>query len=96
MSDAHIDKSIYKHKLYSEDNPTGWDITFLIYDEAQLNEKETELISLYHKNGFQLLNKTSGGQGEGKYGIAENKPSRGYHDGLRQGYLNAQRYRKVV
>ena len=41
--------------------------------------------------GYQLKNKTSGMQGKGKQGISENRPSKGYHDGLKQGYKNAQK-----
>lgn len=38
-----------------------------------------------------MLNKTSGGQGEGKYGIAPNKPSKSYRDGIAQGEKNIKR-----
>ena len=41
--------------------------------------------------GYQLRNKTAGGQGEGKFEIGEIKPRKTYHDGIKQGYLNAQR-----
>jgi flagellar biosynthesis/type III secretory pathway protein FliH len=41
--------------------------------------------------GYQLRNKTSGGQDEGKIQIADYKPAKGYRDGLKQGYKNAQR-----
>ena len=36
----HIDLSIKKHKLYSEDNQTGWKIGCLFFPESELNEKE--------------------------------------------------------
>ena len=42
-------------------------------------------------NGYQLLNKTSGGQDGGKIGIAPNKQPKGYRDGLKQGRENARR-----
>ena len=42
--------------------------------------------------GDQLRNKTSGSQGEGKAGIADNKPAKGYYDGKRQGYKDAQKF----
>ena len=35
--------------------------------------------------GYQLRNKTSGSQGEGKQGIAENKESKGYRQGIAYG-----------
>lgn len=43
-----------------------------------------------HLSGYQ--HKTSGSQGKGKSGIADNKPSKGYYDGLAQGYKNAQKF----
>ena len=81
----HIDLSIKKHKLYSEDNPTGWKIGCLFFPESELNEKEQYYIKLYANNGYQMRNKTSGSQGEGKSGIADNRPAKGYHDGIAQG-----------
>ena len=81
----HIDLSIKKHKLYSEDNPTGWKIGCLFFPESELNEKEQYYIKLYANNGYQMRNKTSGSQGEGKTGIADNRPAKGYHDGIAQG-----------
>ena len=38
--------------------------------------------------GYQLRNKTSGSQGEGKSQIAEYKAVKGYRDGLEQGRKN--------
>ena len=88
----HIDISIKKHKLWSENNPTGWRIGVMACDKAQLDELEQKYIKMYADRGYQLRNKTSGSQGEGKQGIAENKPAKGYYDGKAQGYLDAQRY----
>lgn len=85
----HIDLSLKKHKLYSEENPCGWKIEAIHYPESELDEKEQYWIKYYADNGFQLRNKTSGSQGEGKAQIADFKPSRGYRDGLKQGYKNA-------
>lgn len=81
----HIDLSLKKHKLYGKNNLTGWQIDFKEYPICLLDEKETEFIAEYAKNGYQLRNKTSGGQGQGKQGIADNKPSKGYYDGIAQG-----------
>ena len=36
----HIDLSIRKHGLYSENNPDGWNINFMHFPKEQLNEKE--------------------------------------------------------
>ena len=88
----HIDKSIKKRKLWSKENPTGWRVYFLEFPEDQLDTLEQKYILAYHKKGYQLYNKTAGGQGSGKIGIGEYKPAKTYRDGLRQGYLNAQRY----
>lgn len=88
----HIDLSIKKHGLYSADNPFGWEVNYLRFPENELDAKEQHFIMRYANAGWQMRNKTSGGQGEGKRGIADNKPSKTYYDGLAQGYKNAQRF----
>ncbi len=87
----HIDLSIKKHGLYSEENPTGWRIVYYHCAEDELNENEREMISKYANAGYQLRNKTSGGQDGGKFGIAENRSPKGYRDGVAQGYENARK-----
>ena len=87
----HIDLSIKKHGLYSDSNPYGYEINFINYPESDLDEKEKHYISLYAKHGYQLRNKTAGGQGEGKKQIDEYRPAKGYRDGLAQGYRNASK-----
>jgi hypothetical protein len=87
----HIDLSLKKHGLYSDKNICGWKIRFLEFEISQLDEKEQFYIKQYALNGYQLRNKTSGSQGEGKQQIAEFRPQKGYHDGLKQGYKNASR-----
>lgn len=88
----HIDLSIKKHGLYdSEKNPSGWRVLFIKFPEEQLDVAERSYIESFANNGFQMRNKTIGGQNEGKTGLAENKPSKGYHDGLKQGYENARK-----
>lgn len=81
----HIDLSLKKHKLYSEDNPHGWKVNFLNFPENELDEKEQFFIKQYAMSGYQLRNKTSGSQGSGKAQINEYKPQKGYRDGIRQG-----------
>lgn len=88
----HIDLSIKKHGLWSEKNPCGWRVTFLEYPVDKLDEAEQKHILDLANKGYQLRNKTSGSQGKGKQGIADNSSPKGYHDGLRQGYKNAQKY----
>lgn len=88
----HIDLSIKKHGLWNENNLTGWKIGVIECDETQLDELEKKYILTYANKGYQMRNVTKGGQGEGKTNINESKPARGYHDGLKQGYKNAQKY----
>ena len=40
----HIDLSIKKHKLWSENNLTGWRITFVLAPTEKLDELEQEYI----------------------------------------------------
>ena len=88
----HIDLSIKKHKLLSPNNPYGWCVKKVEYCRAtELDEKEREYILKAAHAGYQLLNKTSGGQDDGKIGIAPNSPTKGYRDGIKQGYENARR-----
>lgn len=81
----HIDLSLRTHRLYSEDNPYGWKVGFMHFPVSQLDEKEQYYIKQYALNGYQLRNKTSGSQGEGKSKIDEYKPAKGYRDGIKQG-----------
>lgn len=81
----HIDLSLRKHGLYSSNNVNGWKVGFLHYLEDMLDEKEQHYIKQYAQNGYQLRNKTSGSQGEGKRQIDEYRPQKGYYDGLQQG-----------
>lgn len=88
----HIDKSLKAHKLYDkENNPYGWRVEFLNFPESQLDEKEQYYIKLYANKGYQLRNKTSGSQGEGKAQINDYRPSKGYRDGIQQGKKNLAR-----
>ena len=89
---SHIDLSLKKRKFYSDATPDGWKVAFVEYcDEDQMNDRERYWIAKVGNGGYQLLNKTSGGQDGGKIGIAQNAPARGYRDGLKQGYENARR-----
>lgn len=86
----HIDLSIRKHKFYSSENPDGWQVNFLHFPKDKLDEMERYYITLYAQKGYQSRNKDTGG-GTGKQELGERKPSRGYRDGLRQGYKNASK-----
>lgn len=88
----HIDLSIKKHGFYSKDNPNGWFITQFPCAICDLDEMEKYYIKKYANLGYQLRNKTIGGQGKGKNGLNEGKAPKGYRDGIQQGYKNAQKY----
>lgn len=87
----HIDISIKKHKFYNKENLTGWKVVSYKFNEKDLDMLEQSYIKALSNSGYQMRNKTAGGQGQGKFGIADNKPSKGYRDGLKQGYENARR-----
>ena len=84
--EQHIDRSLKKHKLYSEENPYGWKLDVLCYCKPEeCNEEEQHYTKKVHDSARQLLNVTGGSQGEGKFNIGENKSSKGYYDGLQRG-----------
>lgn len=87
----HIDLSIKSHGLYSTDNIYGWKIGFMHYPAEELDKWEQYWIKKYAGGGYQLRNKTSGSQGEGKKQIADYKPPKGYRDGIQQGRINLAR-----
>ena len=87
----HIDLSLKNHGLYSDKNEYGWNVIHYNFSEEELDDKEQYYIKEYADNGFRLRNKTSGSQGKGKTKINEFKPSKGYQDGLKQGYKNASK-----
>lgn len=90
--DQHIDLSIKKHKLYNKDiNPTGWKLDFINCTTDKLDELEQYYIKEYANKSYQLRNVTSGSQSKGKYGLVENKSSKGYRDGLKQGEKNLRK-----
>ena len=82
----HIDLSLKKRGLWSENNPYGWMAYFKNYQEKELDEKEQFWILEMTKRGCQCrYNKTAGGQGSGKEKINEFRPAKGYRDGIQQG-----------
>ena len=91
--EQHIDLSLRKHKLYSEDNPYGWRVEFINFPESQLDEKEKYYIKLYADNGYQLRNVSIGGQGGNRESgsIGERKAPKGYLQGIQQGRKNLAR-----
>lgn len=85
-----IDLSIKKHGIYSLENETGYHFIAWYYDEQQLNRMERYWIKYFANRGYQLRNKTMGGQDKGKVGINENT-RKGYRDGVDVGYKKAQK-----
>lgn len=89
----HIDLSLKKHWIYdAEENPDGWRAKMLKYKPEELDEAERFYIRVYAESGYQLRNKTIGGQNAGKFGIDTNKAARGYYDGKEQGWNDCQKY----
>jgi hypothetical protein len=84
----HIDLSLKKYGLYMTDNLHGWKVGFMHYPESKLDEMEQLYIKQYAKSGYQLRNKTAGGQGDGKTQINEYRQAKGYREGLQQGRKN--------
>ena len=87
----HIDLSLKKHGLYSEENLNGYKIFIDRCLETDLDYMERHWIKIMAARGYQLKNHTFGGQGKGKKGLDNQKAPKGYHDGLKQGYKNAQK-----
>lgn len=89
----HIDCSIKKHKLYdAESNPYGYHV--IVIEECSidvLDERERYWIKQFADQGYQLRNKTSGGQDDSKSALGEGKSTKGYREGLAQGRKNTQR-----
>lgn len=88
----HIDLSIKKHGLYSQENPYGYKVDILCKCPAEeCNEKEQYYIKKAADAGYQLRNHNSGSQGKGRRTFDNAKPSKTYREGLAQGYTNARR-----
>jgi hypothetical protein len=85
----HIDLSLKKHGLYDrKENPYGWKVDFVVYPIDKLDKMEQYYIKVYADKGYQLRNKTSGSQSQGKAQIDDYRPQKGYRDGLKQGEKN--------
>lgn len=89
----HIDLSLKKHKLWSQENPYGWVVNFENFSQNRLDEMEKYYIKKYADDGYQLRNVSVGGQGSDRSSgqIGERKPPKGYRDGVEQGKKNLAR-----
>jgi hypothetical protein len=90
----HIDLSIKKHKFYDEEtNPYGYHVEIICHcPEDELDGREQYWIKHYADQGYQLRNKTTGSQSEGKAALGDGKSNKGYREGLSKGYENARKY----
>lgn len=86
----HIDLSLNKHGFWAEQKFNGWHINFVKCNEEDLDREEQQYIKLYANNGYQMRNKTAGGQSNGKFEIAETKEKKGFRDGIKSGYKKAK------
>lgn len=93
--EQHIDKSLRKHGLYSKENQTGWNVNFFNCDESLLDEMEQRYIQIYAE-GYQLLNKTIGGQSKGKKSMDCDTERKGYRKGVEYGRQKALKEIKVL
>ena len=87
----HIDLSLKKHGLWSDENPTGYKIHFLKYPERLLDEMEQKYIKQYANAGYQLKNATTGSQGTGKKSLDNARQPKTYTEGVVQGEKNMAR-----
>ena len=88
----HIDLSIRKHGLHSPENPFGYKIEILCHcSPDECDQMEQFYIKQAADEGWQLKNANKGSQSKGKKGLESGRPAKTYHDGLKQGYLNARR-----
>lgn len=97
MGYSHIDLSIKKRGLYNaETNPNGWCIAVSHCKEEDLDEQERKAILSAAKAGYQMYNKTTGGQGKGKAELGEGKSTRTYREGVSYGRVLAIRDIRVL
>lgn len=85
MGYQHIDLSLKKHGLWAEDNQTGWSVDFFVCND--LDQQEQKMIKEYANMGYQLRNKTAGGQIDKKGMDLEN--TGGYRRGVAYGRAKA-------
>lgn len=89
---SHIDNSLKKHGLYDNlKNPNGYKLKWTSYPIENLDQAERDTINFFANNGYQLRNNTIGGQDNGKAGLGDGVSTKGYRDGIKQGYENAKR-----
>jgi hypothetical protein len=96
--EQHIDKSLYKRKWWSSNNPFGWNLAILgNYPLEKLDEVEQKYIQLYLDKGWKLYNVTGGGQIDKAKDINERNQVKlkSYKNGKNLGYEKAREEVKV-
>lgn len=94
----HIDKSLYVHKLFNENNPYGWRLKVIKYcDKSQLDLAEQFYIDYYNSKGFRSYNVTGGGQLDKKSDIGQRIQTKlkSHKNGKIMGYEKAREEVKV-
>ena len=92
----HIALSLKKRGFFDplnpEANPGGWKLSVWECSGLDsLDNAEIQAIREYANNGYQLFNRTAGGQGDGKVIFDNKRQAKTYREGLAQGYVNARR-----
>ena len=98
LSKQHIDKSIYKHKLYSSNNQYGWKLKILCNCRVdELDKLEQKYIDYYLSKGYKAYNVTGGGQFNKKedIGMRQQIKLKSYKNGKDLGYEKARKEIKV-
>lgn len=94
----HIDKSIYVHKLYSPDNPNGWQLKVIkTCDTSQLDLAERTYIQYFLEKGCKSYNVAGGGQFDkaGDVGERFEVKLKNYRSGKDKGFEKARNQVKV-
>ena len=92
----HIALSLKKHKFYSENNPTGWKLTYRNCKKSELDQKEVETIKAFADKGYQMYNITAGSQSAGKQVTGQYNQPKTYRQGIQQGKITLARELKHI
>lgn len=96
---SHIDKSLMKHKLFSDVNPNGWRVCILTQCPTyMLDEQERKWIDYYrNREDVEIYNVCGGGQIDKAKDIGERQQTKlkSYKNGKGLGYEKARNEVKV-
>ena len=94
----HIDKSLYKHKLYSANNKFGWKVKVLrVCPIYVLDFWEQDYIQYFIERKWKVYNITGGGQINKAKDIGQRQQNKlkSYKNGKNKGYEKAREQVKV-